>query len=119
MAVDVLMHKMHERKYDLESFYWLLIWTLLPRADHDQGPSACSKLFDVEDRELTAAQKEHLTSTFRPAYHVQRASHTASGTVGAATEGTIQEAADRQRDHQHQGDIRHSHGRHRLRSESA
>lgn len=48
MAVDVLMHKMHERKHDLES-YWLLVWTLLRHADHDQGPSARSKLFDVED----------------------------------------------------------------------
>jgi hypothetical protein len=57
MAVDVLMHKMHERKHDLESFYWLLVWTLLRHADHDQGPSACSKLFDIEDRELAAAQK--------------------------------------------------------------
>ena len=57
MAVDVLMHKMHERKHDLESFYWLLVWTLLRHTDHDQGPSACSKLFDVEDRELAAAQK--------------------------------------------------------------
>jgi hypothetical protein len=53
----VLMHKMHERKHDLESFYWLLVWTLLRHADHDQGPSACSKLFDVGDRELAAAQK--------------------------------------------------------------
>jgi hypothetical protein len=53
----VLMHKMHERKHDLESFYWLFVWTLLRHADHDQGPSACSKLFDVEDRELAAAQK--------------------------------------------------------------
>jgi hypothetical protein len=59
MAVDVLMHKLHERKHDLESFYWLLVWTLLRHADHDQGPSACSKLFDVEDRELATAQKEH------------------------------------------------------------
>ena len=59
MAVDVLMHKLHEGKHDLESFYWLLIWTLLHHADHDRGPSACSKLFDVEDRELAAAQKEH------------------------------------------------------------
>jgi len=59
MAVDVLMHKMHERKHDLESFYWLLVWILLRHADHDQGPSGCSKLFDVEDRELAAAQKEH------------------------------------------------------------
>jgi hypothetical protein len=59
MAVDVLMHKMHERKHDLESFYWLLVWILLRYADHDQGPSACSKLFDVEDRELAAAQKEY------------------------------------------------------------
>jgi Fungal protein kinase len=57
MAVDVLMHKMHERKHDLESFYWLLIWTLLRHTDHDEGPSACNKLFDVEDRELAAAQK--------------------------------------------------------------
>ena len=57
MVVDVLMHKMHERKHDLESFYWLLVWTLLRHSDHDQGPSACSKLFDVEDRELAAAQK--------------------------------------------------------------
>lgn len=59
MAVDVLMHKMHERKHDFESFSWLLVWTLLRHVDHDQGPSACSKLFDVEDRELAAAQKEH------------------------------------------------------------
>ena len=59
MAVDLLMHKMHERKHDLESFYWLLVWILLHYADHDQGPSACSKLFDVEDRELAAAQKEY------------------------------------------------------------
>jgi hypothetical protein len=59
MVIDVLMHKMHEHKHDLRSFYWLLIWTLLHHADHNQGPSACSKLFDVEDGELAAAQKEH------------------------------------------------------------
>jgi|SRR5882762_3175712 len=57
MAVDVLVHKMHYRKHDLESFYWLLVWTLLCHADHNQGPSACSKLFNVEDIELAAAQK--------------------------------------------------------------
>ena len=57
MAVDVLMRKTHERKHDLQFFYWLLIWTLLRHADHDQGPSACGRLFDVEDRELGAAQK--------------------------------------------------------------
>jgi hypothetical protein len=57
MAVDVLMHKMHERKHDLESIYWLLIWIILRHVDHNQGPSACSKLFDIEDRELAAAQK--------------------------------------------------------------
>jgi hypothetical protein len=59
MAVDVLMHKMHERKHDLESIYWLLVWILLRHIDHNQGPSACSKLFDIEDRELAAAQKEY------------------------------------------------------------
>jgi hypothetical protein len=59
MAFDVLMHKMHDHKHDLESFYWLLVWTFLRHADHDQGPSACSRLFDVEDRELAGAKKEH------------------------------------------------------------
>ena len=57
MAIDVLMHEMHERKHDLESIYWLLIWIILRHVEHDQGPSACGKLFDVEDRELAAGAK--------------------------------------------------------------
>ncbi|KAH9984030.1 hypothetical protein BJV77DRAFT_1039543, partial [Russula vinacea] len=40
MAIDVLMHKMHERKHDLESIYWLLIWIILRE-------EACGKLFDL------------------------------------------------------------------------
>ena len=59
MAVDVLMHKIHKRQHDLESIYWHLIWILLRHVDHNQGPSACNKLFDIEDRELAAAQKEY------------------------------------------------------------
>jgi Fungal protein kinase len=59
MAVDVLMHKMHEHKHDLESIYWLLIWIILRHVDHNQGPFGYSKLFDVENRELAAAQKEY------------------------------------------------------------
>ncbi|KAH9988492.1 hypothetical protein BJV77DRAFT_1160979 [Russula vinacea] len=57
MAIDVLMHEMHERKHDLESIYWLLIWIILRHVKHDQGPSACGKLFDVEDREPAAFAK--------------------------------------------------------------
>ncbi|KAH9983182.1 hypothetical protein BJV77DRAFT_1073029 [Russula vinacea] len=57
MAIDVLMHEMHERKHDLESIYWLLIWIILRHVEHDQGPSACKELFDVEDRKLAAGAK--------------------------------------------------------------
>ena len=57
MAIDVLMHKMHERKHDLESIYWLLIWIILRHVEHDQGEEACKELFDVEDRKLAAAAK--------------------------------------------------------------
>jgi hypothetical protein len=57
MAINVLMHKMHERKHDLESIYWLLIWIILRHVKHDQGPSACKELFDVEDRKLAAFAK--------------------------------------------------------------
>ena len=57
MAIDVLKHKMHERKHDLESIYWLLIWIILRHVNHNQGEEACGKLFDVDDRELAASQK--------------------------------------------------------------
>ena len=57
MAIDVLKHKMHERKHDLESIYWLLIWIILRHVDHDQPKWACRDLFDVDDRKLAAAAK--------------------------------------------------------------
>ena len=57
MAIDVLMHKMHERKHDLESIYWLLIWIVLRHVKHDQREEACGKLFDVDDTGLAAAAK--------------------------------------------------------------
>jgi hypothetical protein len=63
MAVDVLMHEMHKRKHDLESFYWLFIWTLLRHADHNQEPSRYSKLFDIEDREHAASMKRTWLAT--------------------------------------------------------
>ena len=59
MANCVLMHEMHERKHDLESMYWLLIWIILRHVKHNhhQGEEACGKLFDIDDRELAGAAK--------------------------------------------------------------
>ncbi|KAJ7091898.1 hypothetical protein B0H15DRAFT_179465 [Mycena belliarum] len=54
LALDLLqarrkgVTRQHECKHDLESFYWVLIWTLLRHADHasEAGDAACSLLFD-------------------------------------------------------------------------
>lgn len=46
MAIEVLAGLPHERKHDLESFYWLLIWIVLRHTNHSLDVSACTALFD-------------------------------------------------------------------------
>lgn len=57
MAIDVLNHRPHEARHDLESFYWLTILCLLRRGDHDRGILGYHDLVDQEGEKTAAGRK--------------------------------------------------------------
>jgi hypothetical protein len=57
MARGVLLRERHERKHNLESFYWLLVWVLLCHTHHNQQPSKAREVFNNMDNKTAAALK--------------------------------------------------------------
>lgn len=57
MARDILKGKSHLPKRDLESFFWLLAWIVLPHADHGGSLDGLVDVFDILKATAASTQK--------------------------------------------------------------